>query len=532
MKRDAPEPFRGLRGRMLVSCQAWEDDPFHGPEHAARFAAAAVEGGAAGIRANGPEDVRAILAAVRVPLIAIQKRAADDERILITPTFEDAAALVRAGADCVALDCTARGQRYGALERLRRIRRELGVPVAADVATAREGSAAAEAGADFILSTMRGYTEDTAHVQAFDAGFIAELVLAVDVPVIAEGRIWTREEARAALAAGAFAIVIGSAITRPREIAGYFARAIESFAGGEVRWAAGLDAGGTKIKAALVAEDGRVAEERSFDTRASEGRAVVLAQVRQAASHVLEAASRRGIPIAGLGVATAGWVSSTGEILYGTGNLPEWTGTPMAEALRDFGLPLVFENDAHAVAVAEHRFGAARGCSDFMAVTLGTGVGGAVFSGGALVRGVHRLGGALGHVNVDARGLRCTCGRLGCLEPYANAGALLRYTAPLAFANAEAVIAAARDGDAGARAAIRTLAGWLARGLAAGIELFDPELIVLAGGMARENPWLLESLREAVAGCMPEGRGRGPEVRVAELGYYAGAVGAGVAALR
>ena len=192
----------------------------------ARFAVAAVEGGAAAIRAEGPDDIRAIRQAVRVPILGIRKQVQDDEKVLITPTFESAQELIAAGADMIALDVTRRGQRYGAIERLRRIRKELSVPVFADIATEQEALEAAAAGADFVLSTMRGYTGDSLHVQKFDLAFIAGLVRCCPVPVIAEGKIETPEQARAAIEAGSYAVVVGSAITRPATIARRFADAI------------------------------------------------------------------------------------------------------------------------------------------------------------------------------------------------------------------------------------------------------------------------------------------------------------------
>src|SRR4029077_14456419 len=129
-----------------------------------------------------------------------------DGKVLITPSFESEQELVAAGADLIALDVTRRGQQFGALERVRRIRRELEVPVLADIATLDEALAAARAGADFVLSTLRGYTDDTADIQCFDLRFIAELVLRSRAPVIAEVRIDTPEQAGAALAAGAYAV--------------------------------------------------------------------------------------------------------------------------------------------------------------------------------------------------------------------------------------------------------------------------------------------------------------------------------------
>jgi putative N-acetylmannosamine-6-phosphate epimerase len=220
-----------LAHKLIVSCQAREGEPFRDTESQARFAISAVDGGAAGIRAQGSDDVRAIRAVVSVPIIGIRKIEQEDGRVLITPTFESARELFAAGADMVAMDVTARGRRFRAIERLGRVRRELKIPVMADIATIEDAMAAADAGADAVLSTMRGYTDDTAHVRTFDREFIRDLVRQSPVPVIAEGMIETPEQARAALDAGAYAVIVGSAITRPVTIARRFAHALENIDG-------------------------------------------------------------------------------------------------------------------------------------------------------------------------------------------------------------------------------------------------------------------------------------------------------------
>jgi putative N-acetylmannosamine-6-phosphate epimerase len=221
-----------LYRRLIVSCQARDGEPFRNPESQARFAISAVNGGAAGIRAQGPDDVRAIRAAVPVPILGIRKIRQDDGKVLITPSFESARELFAAGADMIALDATARGRRLGAFERLRRIQTELKIPVMADIATIDEALEAAAAGADAVLSTMRGYTDDTAHIRTFDREFIRDIARYSPVPVIAEGMIETPDQARAALDAGAYAVIVGSAITRPVTIARRFASALENNDGG------------------------------------------------------------------------------------------------------------------------------------------------------------------------------------------------------------------------------------------------------------------------------------------------------------
>lgn len=211
---------------LIVSCQAKEGEPFRDPVSLAKFAISAVAGGARAIRANGPENVQAIRKAVSVPILGIWKQVQDDGKPLITPTLECAAELIAAGADMIALDVTRRGQHYDALSRVRRIRECLKVPVLADIATLEEAQAAAAAGADFVLSTMRGYTDDTVNMDRFDLPFVRELVHRSPVPVIAEGMIDTPTKAREAMAAGVYAVVVGSAITRPVTIARRFSDAL------------------------------------------------------------------------------------------------------------------------------------------------------------------------------------------------------------------------------------------------------------------------------------------------------------------
>jgi len=498
--KPTPEICQSLRGKLIVSCQASAGDAFRDSAAMARFARAAVDGGAAGIRSEGAEDVGAIRAAVSVPIIGIRKSEAADGGILITPSFEAARELVAAGADLIALDCTARGQSYGALDRLRRIKRELNIPVLADIATVEEARAAEAAGADCVLSTMRGYTPDTAHIRDFDAEFIAELARTVKVSVIAEGRIWTPEQARAAIAAGAFAAIVGTAITRPHEITRRFAAAVEA----EARRRAttlhfiGIDLGGTNIKSGIVSQGGELIHSSVTPTHAREGSAAVMRRLRKAAGDCLAEARQRNIVPAAIGVATAGWVNAhTGEVIYGTDNIPGWTGARIGRDLQDaFALPVAVENDANAMAAGERYFGAARGVDDFICITLGTGVGCGIYLGGRLHRGAHSLANALGHLQVVSDGLPCTCGKNGCLEVYANAAALLRYAGDRPFASAAEIIAAANAGDTQARQAVRMLARYLAVGCATLVELLDPSLLLLAGGLTENNPALLAGLRE------------------------------------
>jgi len=216
-----------LRGGLIVSCQAGPESPLRDPRIIAALARCAESGGAVGVRVDGPADIAAVRRAVSIPLIGIYK-IRDAGPVHITPTFADARAVVQAGADIVAIQATM--ERTCATDRLSdmigRIHAECGVPVMADVSTMREGRDAAAVGADLIATTMAGYTPHSRQMKGPDLDLVRELAGAVEIPVVAEGRIRTPGEAAAALRAGAWAVVVGRAITMPEAITERFVQAM------------------------------------------------------------------------------------------------------------------------------------------------------------------------------------------------------------------------------------------------------------------------------------------------------------------
>ncbi|MBE3583591.1 MAG: N-acetylmannosamine-6-phosphate 2-epimerase [Limnochordaceae bacterium] len=213
-----------LRGGLIVSCQAPAGDPLRDSRIMAAFARAAELAGAVGIRANGAEDVAAIRQAVRLPIIGINKQQLSGYPVYITPTLEAARQVVKAGADLVAVDATPR-RRPGGLspaQLIAVIHEELGVPVMADISTYDEGMAAAEAGADVVATTLSGYTEESPKLPGPDVELVRRLASQLPVPVICEGRIHSPSDLQQVFAAGAFAAVVGTAITRPQWIAEQF----------------------------------------------------------------------------------------------------------------------------------------------------------------------------------------------------------------------------------------------------------------------------------------------------------------------
>jgi N-acylglucosamine-6-phosphate 2-epimerase len=222
-----------LEGGLVVSVQASEESPLRETSHLVAIARAAELGGAAGVRAEGGPHVAAIHAAARLPVIGLRKRRVRDSAVYITPELVDAHEVAAAGADVVAVDATLRprpgGREPG--EFIQTLVRELERPVLADVDSVEAGVAAREAGAAAVATTLAGYTDGGAPPEHPDVELVGRLAAELDCPVLAEGRYGSPAEARAALEAGAFAVVVGTAITDPLALTRRFAGALASARG-------------------------------------------------------------------------------------------------------------------------------------------------------------------------------------------------------------------------------------------------------------------------------------------------------------
>ncbi|MBO3130371.1 N-acetylmannosamine-6-phosphate 2-epimerase [Dermatophilus congolensis] len=218
-----------MRGGLVVSCQAYPGDPLRHPETMAQMAAAVEHGGAVAVRAQGIADVAAVKGRTTVPVIGIWK--AGEQGVFITPTLRHARAVALAGADVIALDGTRRPRPDGLTlaETITRFKEEFDLPVMADCGCLADGLAAAEAGADLIGTTLCGYTGERPRSDGPDLETIEQLVHHLDGarPVVAEGRIHTPAQARQALDLGAHSVVVGTAITHPTSITGWFVNALQ-----------------------------------------------------------------------------------------------------------------------------------------------------------------------------------------------------------------------------------------------------------------------------------------------------------------
>ncbi len=527
-----------LKGGLVVSCQATPGDPLEDTDTIRRIARSIVGAGAVGLRVNSPEHIAAIRKDSNLPIIGIQKRYTNGA-IHITPDFASAASLAAAGASIIALDCTDRvwpdGETWRSL--IQRIHSELGLPVMADIATLQEALCAAAAGADMVGTTLNGYTEQTRTSHSFNWPLLAEMVTQIQVPVIAEGHISSPDEATRALSMGAWCVIVGSAITRPAAIAATFIRAMNKRA--IAAPAIGVDIGGTSIKAGLVDPAGEVTLITQVPTQACRGRKAIAAGLCEAIRQILSGAAEQGVEPSGLGIASAGAIDAQdGSVFAATDNLPGWAGFELRSfAEEQFNLPTWVVNDAHAAVLAELHFGLGRSLSDFVAITLGTGVGGGVVSGRKLLSGRHGFAGSIGHHVIREGGRECNCGRRGCLEAYVSTAALIReYKEPGGLtADAQAIDDAATawrinqlaaTGDPAAVGAYHALGEYLAEGVANIFNLFDPEVVLISGGLVEGQPQFVATVGERVADLLHFGRQRKPCVRAATSGRLAGVQGA------
>ena len=225
---DARDPIPRLAGGVIVSCQAEPQEPLFGPSLMPAMARAAAAGGAVAIRANGPEDIASIRTAVDLPIIGLWKVHLPGLGVRITPSVEHARAVAAAGASIIALDATDRVRSDGLAiaELIVRVRDETGLPVVADVSSVAEGLVAEAAGADLIATTLAGYTDGAPVPAGPDLELVADLAPRLHTPLLAEGRIATPDQAARAIALGAYAVVVGHAITRPEWITARFVAAL------------------------------------------------------------------------------------------------------------------------------------------------------------------------------------------------------------------------------------------------------------------------------------------------------------------
>ena len=293
--------------------------------------------------------------------------------------------------------------------------------------------------------------------------------------------------------------------------------------------------GGTKIAAGVVTPEGTIVEETRYPTPASPKRLV-----ESIARAVLEV--KEGFEVGGACLAVAGLILSQENRVVFSPNLHAVEGIPLKDELEPrIGVPLTVENDANAAAWGEFRFGAGSEVDHLVFVTLGTGVGGGVISHGVLLRGAQGSGDELGHVTIRATGPRCACGNRGCLEALASGTAISRRARELASEKpnsalgrlaaerkilGEDVTRLAREGDELALSVLEEAGRWLGIGLAGFVNIFNPEVVAVGGGVVAAGELILKAAREEVyLRARPPSRDLA-EIKEASLGSESGVLGA------
>lgn len=304
----------------------------------------------------------------------------------------------------------------------------------------------------------------------------------------------------------------------------------------------GLDVGGTKILGVVLDDGGGVVAEGKVATPVGE------AAILDAAAGLARDLETVTGPVSGAGIGTAGLVDRGGVVRVSP-NLPGVSYEPFADGLAGrLGVAVAADNDATCAAWGEFRLGAAKGTGDAVVLTLGTGIGGGLITNGSLVRGASGFAGEPGHMVVDPNGPPCPCGRRGCWERYGSGSGLGRLAREAAHAGlagrvvelaggdaedvrGEHVTAAAAEGDEQALAVMERFGWWIALGVANLVNLLDPEVVVLGGGLAAAGELVLAPTRAAFADLVMAVDHRPPVAIVGTvLGPRAGAVGAALIA--
>ena len=281
----------------------------------------------------------------------------------------------------------------------------------------------------------------------------------------------------------------------------------------------GVDIGGTAVKLGLVDENGAVLRRAERSVSFDGYKTPILDTVQAAIHEFLTADTPR---LEGIAVSATGQIDSRRGVVAGTcGNFPGWIGVDIKGTLeREFDLPVTVANDANCMLLGEVWVGAARGC---------TGVGGGILTGGHLLEGVRGLGGELGHFRLHALdGVACTCGAIGCYERYAATTALVRDAQKMGLdaPDGRAIFEAAAAGDARTLAVLNRWISEIAQGLAGLVHIFNPQLILIGGGVSAQQALLIDPLAAQVRKSIMPAFAEGLELKAAALQNDAGLVGA------
>jgi len=316
---------------------------------------------------------------------------------------------------------------------------------------------------------------------------------------------------------------------------------------GSSHYVIGIDMGATNIVTVLSSKDGKIISRATRKTLGSEGKEKTMSQIVNSAKSILKEGEKLGVSvksILGMGVGGPGPINSEEGIMYVAPNIPGWVNTSLVKELGDeLDMPIYLENDANAAALGEWWMGAGRDVDNLVLLTLGTGIGGGIIIDGHVLHGIKYTAGEIGHMVIHEDGLLCGCGNRGCLEAYASAKAVVNRTIAeikkgkktkltdivkndLGKINCKMVFGTARKGDELCKKIVADTGKYLGIGISNIVNILNPQMVVLSGGMAKAGNLLFDPVRKYVKEHAFTAAVEGVKIVPTKLGPNAGAIGA------
>ncbi|CDE99796.1 MAG TPA: ROK family protein [Cyanobacteria bacterium UBA10660] len=307
----------------------------------------------------------------------------------------------------------------------------------------------------------------------------------------------------------------------------------------------GIDVGGTNVKIALVDDNGKIIYSNSVPTYAKMGYEYTVNNIKQAIKDLMKETNTTPSDIEGIGFDFPGQVDCKTGVVKLAPNIPGWVNVPIAQMIEDeFHIPTRIDNDVRCAALGELKFGAGRGCENFICITVGTGIGSGIVINGKVVRGATNAAGELGHIKLQMNGGPiCGCGDTGCLEAFASGPAIVamaqeyikggkstKFREMAAVEGGEItpymVAKAAEEGDPVAKRIFEIVGEYIGIGLTSVINLLNPERVIIGGGVAESGELLLGPIRKTIKERAMVVAGNAVEIVPAQLGNSAGVIGA------
>ena len=298
-----------------------------------------------------------------------------------------------------------------------------------------------------------------------------------------------------------------------------------------LKYAVGVDLGGTFVKVALVSDIGEIVFTNKLPIGNQASKDTILNTIESIIQMAIDKANNEQLNVIGIGMGTPGIVQD-GVILSGSENLSEWENIDLSSYYsQKFDLPVLVDNDANLMGLGEFYYGAAKGCTDVVFLTIGTGIGGAVIVNGELYGGYQNRGAELGHIVVEHNGPDCNCGGRGCLEIYASTTSLIKDYAnrtgkDIKDLNGHYIIKRFQENEKNAVNCLQQHTDYLGHGIASFINTFAPQKVVIGGGISDAGQFYIDMISKAAIRYMMPSCGSNTEIVGATLGNNAGSLGA------